>query len=658
MSSTPRPLALKFLSTLGWIGGALLAVLALVTLVIALFGLNWLRAPIERMALESSGRVLVIGGDLSLKWGWPWPRVHLADVTFANPAWAQEKQMFTAEAVEITVDLPQLLRRNLVFPEVRLVRPVVLLAQDADGRKSWLLDRTQKDETARIHIGRLQLDQGTLGFDDPAHKTRIRAALSTPLAASGAADSGLIFTAQGGYKGLPFKAQGTGGPVLALRDDSTPYPLKLDASAGATRLQVKGTVTSLLKWTAADLRLNLRGDNLAQLSTLLGVAVPATPAYATEGHLLHNGNTWRYEKFSGRVGASDIAGSLLLATGGQRPVVSGELVSQVLDLSDLGPTIGSRPGSVKKAIASASGSARLLPDVAFKVNNWDSLDAQINLRAKQIRRARQLPLQNLVTQLSLKDAVLTLDPLTLGFAGGQLKATVTLDGRQPTIQARAKARVNKVRIAELFPSVVLNKATIGEIHGDFDLKGTGNSVARMLGSAHGHVGLVVDGGEVSQLMMEQAGLHLWEILALNVTGDKKVKLRCAVADFTAKNGIFNVDALVFDTAVTTLTGAGRIDLAQETLDLTLTQKTKDTSPLAFRSPIHLRGPLARPQIGVDKGQVAARALGAVALGLVNPLLALLPLIDAGPGKDSDCAQLVRNATTVPSSQSKSEGLQK
>lgn len=658
MTAIRHSIAFKFLSFLGWIGGAVLAAVALVTVVIALFGLNWLRAPLERQALDATGRVLVIGGDLSLSWGWPWPQVHLAGVTFANPAWAQEKQMFTADAVDITVNVPQLLLGNLVFPEVRLVRPVVLLAQDASGRKNWLLDPSQQDEGARIQIGRLQLDQGTLGFDDPARKTRIRATLSTPAAVGGAADAGLVFTAQGQHQGLPFKAQGTGGPVLALRDDSTPYPLTLDASTGATRLQAQGTVTNLLSLTAADLRLNLRGANLAQLSTLLGVALPATPAYATQGHLLHSANTWRYDKFSGRVGASDIAGSLLLTTGGKRPALTGELVSEVLDVIDLGPAVGSRPGSVKQALASTSGTARVLPDVPFQADNWDTLDAKVDLRAKTIRRAKQFPLQNLATQLTLKDAVLTLDPLTLGFAGGQLKGTVLLDGRQPAIQARARARVNKVRVAELFPSVALNKTSIGEVHGDFDLKGTGNSVARMLGSANGHIGLVVDGGEVSRLMMEQAGLHLWEVLALSVTGDKQVKLRCAVADFTVKNGTVNVDALVLDTAVTTLLGTGTLDLAQETLDLTFNQKTKDTSPLALRSPIQVRGTLARPQVGVDKGQVAVRALGAVALGLVNPLLALLPLIDAGPGKDSDCAQLVRDATTAPSEKNASSGSKK
>ena len=106
-------------------------------------------------------------------------------------------------------------------------------------------------------------------------------------------------------------------------------------------------------------------------------------------------------------------------------------------------------------------------------------------------------------------------------------------------------------------------------------------------------------------------------------------------------------ALVFDTEVTTLIGTGSIDLAHEQLDLTFNQKTKNTSPVALRSPIYVRGSFAQPKVEVDKGRVALRAAGALTLGLINPLLALLPLIDAGPGKDSDCAQLVREARVWP-----------
>lgn len=645
---------------LTWIAGAFLAPVVLAILFITIFGWNWLRGPIERLTLEKTGRALVISGDVKLKFGWPLPRIQAGAVTFANPGWAREKQMLAADAVEITINLPQLLRQHIVLPEVRLVRPVVFLEQGADGRKNWLLDVNQQDEGARIRIDRLMLDRGKLGYDNAAQKTSIRSELSTVNTQPSGA--GVTFTAQGQYKGLALKAGGSGGPVLAMRDEDTPYPLKVDATVGHTRVRAEGTVTSLLKFSALDMRLALNGDNLDQLFPLLGIAFPATRAYATDGHLLRNGNTWRYEKFSGRIGDSDIAGALQIDTGGKRPALTANLNSRVLDIADLGPLIGAQPGSVQAAKQAAPppsqapvptpAQARVLPDMPFKTDRWSSVDAEVTLSAKTIRRAKELPLENLVTHLSLRDAVLKLDPLSFGVAGGQLSAVISLDGRKNPIQARAQVRARKMLLARLFPTVDLNKTSIGQVNGEFDLVGQGNSVRHMLASANGNVGLVVSNGEISKLMMEKIGLHLWEILELKMTGDRLVKLRCGVADFNVKQGNMHADALVFDTEVTTIIGTGSINLAQETLDLTLNQKTKNTSPLALRAPIYIRGSFAAPEVQVDKGRMAARGLGAIVLGMINPLLAVIPLIDPGPGKDSDCGQLVRDARALPRAEKK------
>jgi uncharacterized protein involved in outer membrane biogenesis len=637
---------------LKWTAGICLAPALLALVFIAIFGWNWMRGPIERLTTEKTGRALVINGELTVKFGWPLPRIQAKAVTFANPLWASEKQMVAADAVEITIDLPQLLLRNIVFTEVRLERPVVFLEQGSGGKKSWLLDRDQQDENAHVRIGRLTLDHGTLGYDDAANKTSIRSELSSTGSEPGATSGpGVTFSATGHYQGLPLKASGSGGPVLALRDDSTPYPLKVDLAVGHTRVRADGSVAGLLKFTSVDLRLALSGDNLEQLFPLLGIAVPATRSYATEGHLLHAANSWRYEKFSGRLGESDIAGSLRLVTGGPRPVLTAELASKMLDLDDLGPMIGSRPASPAPAIGQPAklpaASGRVLPDLPFKTDRWSSVDADVKWLAKTIRRAKELPLEEFSTHLNLRDSVLTLDPLSFGIAGGHLNAVIALDGRQDPIQAHARVKAKRILIGQLFPTIELNKTSIGQVNGEFDLTGKGNSVARMLASANGKVGLVVSGGEISKLMMEKVGLHLWEILALNLTGDKLIKLRCAVAEFDVKEGIMQADALIFDTEITTIIGTGSIDLRQEQLDLTLNQKTKNTSPLALRSPIYVRGSFANPVAGVDKTRMATRALGAIALGMVNPILALMPLIDAGPGKDSDCVQLVRDARAMP-----------
>jgi AsmA protein len=637
------------LRTLKWAASGLLALAILAVLVVAIIGWNWLRAPLEKQVLEQTGRVLEIKGDLDVALGWPWPRVEANSVTFANPVWAAQPQMLTADLVAFSIRLPQLLARSLVMTDLHLVRPLVFLELGADGRKTWLLDPNQQDDSARVLIDRLTLDRGVIGYDDIKDKTSLRAELSTIApGAGGHGDLGVNFSAKGKFKGFPLMAKGTGDSVLALRDEGTPYGLKVDATVGQTRIQADGHVTSLVKFSAIDMQLALSGDNLNQLFTLTGIALPATRDYVTQGHLVRQDNVLRYDAFTGRVGTSDLAGWWQVKTGGKRPLLTAALVSTKLTLEDLGPVIGARTGSVqaaKHAVALTGPaqaitprSKRVIPDLPFKFENWDTLDAEVDFSARSLRQASYMPLEALSTHLSLKDSVMTLDPLKFDVAGGQINAAITLDGQHDPIQASARIQLKQLALAKLLPADQKGQASISQIGGQANLTGSGNSVGTMLAHADGTLALLVTGGDISQMMMEKAGLHLWEIFRLTLTGDKQVELRCAVGNFNVKAGNMAVDTLLLDTQVTTLLGTGNIDLAQEKLDLTLTQKTKNTSPLALRSPIHISGNFASPVVKVDQGRMAVRALSAFALGAVNPLLTLIPLIDAGPGKDSDCAQ--------------------
>lgn len=64
--------------------------------------------------------------------------------------------------------------------------------------------------------------------------------------------------------------------------------------------------------------------------------------------------------------------------------------------------------------------ARVLPSVPFNTDRWNSVDAGVTLKAKTFRHAKELPLDDLVTRLSLRDSVLKLDPLDFGVAGGKV----------------------------------------------------------------------------------------------------------------------------------------------------------------------------------------------------------------------------------------------
>lgn len=616
-------------AALKWTVWLVLGLLLALALFIA-FGLHLLRGPIERAVTEATGRELRIEGGLRPVWTWVHPRFRAQQVSFANPEWAGEPWMFTAEAMEASIRLLPLLRGRLVIPELQLERAAVHLAQDAEGRKNWILDRDreQQKQESRVIIQHLRVDQGRLKYDDALRRINLAAELSTD-------DAGLGFTVKGKYRGAELAAAGHAGHLLSLREANTPFPLRGELRIGASTLKVDGTVTGIAGFEAFDTSVHLSGKSLSHLYQVVNLAFPETAPYSTAGRLIREGSVVRYEQFTGKVGRSDLAGTLAVDTGGKRPYMSGTLQSKVMDLADLGILVGT----------SAPRKDGVLPDSPFDPARWDSVDADVRLKAGSIRRPEQLPIQNLSARIQMKDRVLTLNPLEFGVAGGRLVGPVTLNGSKDTIRADVKMRVESLKLAQLFPTLKENKGSVGDLGGLIELSGTGNSVGRMLGSASGKIGVFMDGGRISRFLMELAALDLWDIAALKLKGDEQIAIRCAIADFEVKEGLMLTNAFVVDTTVVRIDGGGVVNLKNEEMDLRLSPKPKDNSIASLNSPLYLQGTFSAPKVSPDVGRLAAKGAKAVVLGIINPLLAVLPLFKEGEAKDSNCGQLIAEATS-------------
>jgi AsmA protein len=622
-------------------GIALPLVALAILLVVAANVRNWnaLREPIAHAVHNKTGRTLRIGGDLDIGLRWPYVQVHAADVTFSNPSWAMRPNMIEVRHATVDIAISPLFRGQIVFQDVRLDQAALTFEKSRDGRRNWLLDRHQSDSQARIFIRHLAVSDGRVEYGDPAQNTLLSARIATT---QDKASAPLAFTVQGRYKGEPLVAQGGGDTVLALRDEMRPYHLHVSGKIGQTTVSAGGSITDLLKLSAVDLRIALRGASLAQLYPLLGIVLPDTPPYQTRGRLVHVQRQWRYEKFTGKMGHSDIAGSLSIDAGVRRPLLVASLDSTRLDISDLGPLIGvghAGEGTAESGLPPAG----ILPRKAFRVGRWTHMDADVTFSADSLSRPDALPLHRLSTHLQLRGGRLALDPLRFDVAGGTLAGSVMLDGRASPVRATANLKARKLQLAQLFPTLDRAMTSIGEFNGNIDLTGQGNTVAAMLGSANGQVSLLIDGGEVSKLMMETVSLHLLEMLQLKVTGDEPVRIHCGIADFSVTQGVMQPEILVLDTDVNRIDGSGRIDLGQERLDLTVVPKTRKFSLVALRAPIHVQGSFAHPRASLDKGRLAVRGFGALALGAVNPALALVPLVDAGRGSDHRCRRLIEEA---------------
>jgi len=125
-------------------------------------------------------------------------------------------------------------------------------------------------------------------------------------------------------------------------------------------------------------------------------------------------------------------------------------------------------------------------------------------------------------------------------------------------------------------------------------------------------------------------------------GDEQVKLNCLVADFGVQNGLMRSRLFVVDTAEAVINASGTVNLANEKLDLTLKPDARSMRILSLRSPIYVRGTFKDTDVSIDKGSMALRAGGAVALALVAPVAAIVPLVSTGSGSSpaSQCPALL------------------
>ena len=614
---------------LKWIGGAVFILFVAIALFFT-FGLNTLRGPISRAVTDATGRELVIRGDLKPVWTWLHPRIRAEGVTFANARWGKAEYLLDAEVIEASVSLLPLFVGRVVLPDVHLQNAELSLEQDIEGRKNWVLEdepEEQKD-ASRFFVKLLTVDNGRLRWEDAWRQHSILADLETD-------ETGVQFSAEGKYSGMPLKAKGHAGQVISIRDRETPFPLKGEIRIGETSAKLEGTLTGVVGFKGIDLQFErLAGKSMDDLYDIIGLAFPKTSPYAVSGRLHRTDGVWLFEKFAGKVGESDLAGSLRIETGkGKRPFMSGEITAKVLNFADLGSLVGTdQPRE-----------SGVLPDMPFAPERWQSLDADVKIDAGTVKRPKQLPIDKFTTRIKMRDQVLTLDPLGFGIAGGRLVGTVRMDGNKERLRGDASMRVQNLQLAKLFPTIKQTQGSIGDLDGLIELSGTGDSVGKMLGSANGKIGVYMDEGKISRFLMELVALDLWDVARIKMKGDEPIDIRCAIADFGVKDGIATANGIVFDTTVVNIGGGGTINLKTEEMDIELKPKPKDRSIASLRSPLHLRGTFGQPDVGPDMGRLAARGGGALLMGILNPLLAVLPLIEEGKGKDSPCAELIAQA---------------
>ncbi len=637
---------------LAWTGVGLASLAALLVLALLVFPWNVLRGPLSTVASASLGRAVTVDGDIEVKLAWhPW--IDIRDVSIANVEGSPERVMAHADRIGLRI-VPLSWFTRLSIPEVELDSPRLLLARDRAGRGNWEFqpDGTRQGAASTREaplLGRVRVHDGEVRVTDVRERADVRVHVTT---APFDGREGLAFAGHGTFRGSTLRVAGLGQGLGELRKVGDPFHLAFHGRAGSkaagTEVWFDGNVVPRAPDNLTGF-IEVSGSDMSRLYPILPAPIPWTPPYTLRGRVTHQGERWQAEGLKGRVGQSDVAGSMTVIDGARRKLVA-DLVSTRLDYRDLGGFVGLPPGKAtvardtkqKAEARKLAGEERVLPDRAIDLSKLRDVDAEFRFRGKSVAVDR-VPMQDVDMHIVLGDGVLRYDPVSIGIAGGRVTLVGRVEAQRATPRFDGRIEVRNVDLARLIPALKSPRGRTGRFAGYIELAADGHSVRELAATADGEGALLMSGGEASALALLLTNLDLANAIPLLLGGDKTAVLNCAVTTFGVDDGQVTPRIFTIDTSAVRIEGEGRIDLDDEHIDLTLVSHSKTPSLFALKGPIEVGGTLRRPTVAPSVAPIAARVGVAAGLAAIAPPLAIIPFLDPGGADDADCAALFASA---------------
>ncbi|WP_448662799.1 AsmA family protein [Sphingomonas sp. CJ20] len=644
------------------LGTPLASAIAVAATILGLIVLAWailfvtkgrfLKAPFERIVAAQTHRDVKVAGDFQLYFA-PFDVKFVAEgLSIANPAWAGAGNFLSAARIDARISTWSLVTGNRRVNWLGLRDGRLDLQWDkAHRRNSWTFSE-EKGEPLDLPVIRRALIQGTMvRYVDPRMQVQAAIRVHTVEAKDTRFASSIGFDGNGTARGTPFSLSGA---LLTPNATITggQNQLRLRAQGVRTRVDVAGTLPGATEIEGARLRVDARGQNLADIFAVAGVAVPDTRRYRLTSALTKVGQEWRFTGLRGTVGESDLAGSLTVALGQPRLMLTAALETRTLDIVDAGPFIGYDPARLEAqgaagAITQVGGTPRLLPDAPLRVEALRNFDAKLTWNVRNVR-ADNLPVSNIKLGLDLDNMLLKLSPLNFSLARGTVQSDIIINARKQPVFTSYDIRLSPTPIGVLLAGFGLEESgTTGTLKARVQLTGSGNSVHDSLANANGRIAIILPKGQFWTRNVQLSELDIGTFVQKMFEQKLKepVQINCGLIGFSVRNGIAAADPILIDTQKNVMLGRGGFSFKNETLDLAFRADSKKFSLFAGQSPMGIGGYFAKPKIDVVSGDLLARAGAGLALAATaTPLGAIIAFVDVGDAKAADCGPVLAGAS--------------
>ncbi len=379
------------------------------------------------------------------------------------------------------------------------------------------------------------------------------------------------------------------------------------------------------------------------MEVLTGLALPVLPPLAVAGKLQVDDSEFVFKRVDGTLGESNLQGDVRINPSASPPTVYANIISTQLDLDDLAGVLGGAPDQAETASnqqetettdSNAKGEPVLADDPIALIALASYFNGAIEYRADAIK-SPFWPIQSLDIRTEIQGTDVIIDPLQIGVAGGDVAGSLKMDTALTPVQSEVTLQFQRVNIGQLLNALDVNDESFGILGGRLRYWLEGDSIAKMAASADGGMFLLMTQGKLDALLVELAGVDLFESLTVLIDPEQiRTAINCAYLDLQSESGINDIATLVLDTDDVVFLADGVIDLNDESVDLIIEPHPKDASILAAQTAAYISGTLSDLSVQPGRTLYARAAAATILATLASPAAALIPFVETGIGSDS------------------------
>ncbi|MCB2112539.1 MAG: AsmA family protein [Parvularculaceae bacterium] len=591
------------------------------------------KARLEAAASNALGRDVTMGEDLSFKI-FPQPAFSVSDLVIANAAGFEGDHLARVSRADIGVELSPLFKGAVEISRFILTAPDLNLQKAADGSVNWNLARASNDAAGGkgpvrdINIGDMKLIGGRAIYNDAASGKTYTAedidatarltSLSEPLEVQGAMR----------FQGAPT----TFSVVLATLADLTAKKrsnLKLDAkineaTIGADLALAEGEAFAYSGPVSFD------APDLAALAALFDVALEDAPGFDRlniSGEAAGAATSVALSNAKIVFDAIDADGDIELDWAGPRPRATGALAVGTLDLRPYMPP--------------PTKSTEGFPAWSTETINFSSLrnlDADLDISAEKVF-LNEIETGPSRLNLKINGGQMTASIPQLGFYGGGGSGTLVVDARKATPSIAGKFSMNSVEAQPFTMDLMKMDKLLGLGGFTMEFSATGASQSAIMNSLNGKGGFDLNDGAIKGVnivklasavgKLYEGGLSnpaaVTNALAEARRPDEKTDFSKFLSNFTIVNGDVQAPTITLEGPFLTMTGAGRVNLPGQSIDLRLMPKAsaefdKETTR-TIAIPLRVGGTFSKPTMSIDMEALLRGRAEESLKGLLNKALA-------------------------------------